>query len=128
MYYKLIREVRDGKSVRGRICRVSHYINKRTGECVERLHPICETLENADYLIPALIYKIQVTHSPKFGKLLPILLQVPNRTGIRIHYGTKPEHSKGCILIPNQDECRKIVETLLDEQRHGREMFVEVKS
>lgn len=58
----------------------------------------CPTIENADFLIPAGIYPLKRTWSPKFKKLLPILENVPNREGIRIHRGTIPEHSQGCIL------------------------------
>jgi len=57
------------------------------------------TLENADFLIPDGSYKVEKTWSPKFRKFLPELLEVPDRTGIRIHRGTLPEHSKGCILL-----------------------------
>ena len=56
------------------------------------------TLENADYLIPAGTYPVERTWSPKFKKLLPIIQNVPDREGIRIHRGTIPEHSHGCIL------------------------------
>ena len=56
------------------------------------------TLENADFIIPAGTYPIKRTYSYKFKKLLPILEDVPDREGIRIHRGTKPEHSQGCIL------------------------------
>ena len=57
------------------------------------------TLENADFIIPAGIYPIALTWSPKFKKFLPEIQNVPDRTGIRIHMGTRPEHSKGCILL-----------------------------
>ena len=99
MYYKLIRNTPDGNAVHGKLYRVSHYTNKRTGELVERLHYICDTLENLDFLVPALVYRIAVTQSPRFNRLLPILQQVPGRSGIRFHRGSRPEHSKGCILI-----------------------------
>lgn len=56
------------------------------------------TLENADFLIPAGTYPVERTWSPKFKKFLPEIQQVPDRSGIRIHRGTIPEHSKGCIL------------------------------
>ena len=56
------------------------------------------TLENADFIIPAGTYPLKRTYSYKFKKLLPILEDVPDREGIRIHRGTKPEHSEGCIL------------------------------
>ncbi len=65
MYYKLIRDNpslgasdESSKAVHGKLYRTSHYINKRTGLLVERLHYICDTLENTDYLVPALIYKV----------------------------------------------------------------------
>ena len=57
------------------------------------------TLENADYIIPVGIYAIRVTWSPRFKRMLPLVMQVPGRSGIRFHRGTKPEHSKGCILV-----------------------------
>ena len=57
-----------------------------------------KTLENADFIIPAGTYPLKRTYSYKFKKLLPILEDVPDREGIRIHRGTKPEHSQGCIL------------------------------
>ena len=56
------------------------------------------TLENADFLIPEGNYQIARTFSPKFRKFLPELSNVPDRSGIRIHRGTIPEHSRGCIL------------------------------
>ncbi len=58
-----------------------------------------KTLENADFIIPAGIYPLDLTWSPKFKKLLPLVQDVPDREGIRIHMGTKPEHSTGCILV-----------------------------
>ena len=60
-----------------------------------RLYP---TLENADYLIPAGTYPLRLTWSPRFKKMLPLIDEVPDREGIRIHLGTKPEHSTGCVL------------------------------
>ena len=58
-----------------------------------------QALENADYLIPAGEYRVEMTWSPKFKKLLPQILDVPERDGIRIHMGTQPEHSTGCVLV-----------------------------
>jgi hypothetical protein len=132
MYYKLIREkslsgasdVRP-KEVHGKLYRVSHYTNKRTGELVERLHFICDTLENADFLIPALIYRVAVTNSPKFKRPLPILQQVPGRTGIRFHRGTKPEHSKGCILVSPHCE-QTLTARWLSEQTAKEETRLEI--
>ena len=57
------------------------------------------SLENAAYLIPEGTYKVERTWSPKFKKFLPELIDVPDRYGVRIHRGTLPEHSRGCILL-----------------------------
>jgi len=62
------------------------------------------TLENADYIIPVGTYAIRVTWSPRFKRMLPLVEQVPGRSGIRFHRGTKPEHSKGCILVSAVNE------------------------
>ena len=133
MYYKLIRnnfssvnpESNSGKAVPGRLYRTSHYYNKRTGLLVERLHYICDTLENADYLIPALIYRVAVTQSPKFHRPLPILIQVPGRSGIRFHRGTLPEHSKGCILVSASME-QSLTARWLSEQTAKEETRLEI--
>jgi len=57
------------------------------------------TLENADFIIPAGRYPLKSTWSPKFKKFMPEIADVPEREGIRIHMGTKPEHSTGCVLV-----------------------------
>ena len=126
MYYKLIRKQLDGKAVRGTLYSVEHRFSRSAGIYKEYLTTIAPTLENADCLIPALIYKVQVTRSPKFNKLLPELVQVPGRTGIRIHKGTKPEHSKGCILLPDGELCTRLTHTLLQEQNHKEPIYLEI--
>ena len=60
---------------------------------------ICNTLENKRYLIPEGKYPISTSYSPKFKRNLPLLSNVNNRSGIRVHRGTKPQHSRGCILV-----------------------------
>ena len=67
----------------------------------------CDTLEPSLHptnhlhpkAIPAGRYAVAVTWSPKFKRWLPLLLNVPYRSGIRIHAGNNPEDSSGCILL-----------------------------
>ena len=118
-YYKLIRMPANGRAVRGRLYEV------REQRFQETLIPICDTHENADYLIPALIYGIGVTQSPKFKRLLPIVRQVPGRSGIRFHRGARPEHSKGCMLISGSDE-QKLTARWLAEQSAHEEIRLEI--
>ena len=70
-----------------------------TGRLVINGRWFCNTLERVGYQIPALCYSLRVTQSPRFKRLLPIVQNVPQRSGIRFHRGTKPEHSTGCILV-----------------------------
>ena len=90
---KLIRTKKDNKAIRGTL---SYQMRNREYELETFTSP---TLENADYLIPAGTYPVENTWSPKFKKFLPLIMDVPDRDGIRIHKGTIPEHSKGCVLL-----------------------------
>ena len=89
MLLNLIRNIRSGQAIRGAM----------TLPFDERKPIVCETLENADFLIPAGTYPLRLTWSPRFKKPMPLIDEVPDREGIRIHMGTKPEHSQGCVLV-----------------------------
>ena len=106
--YKLIRDAAPGKHVRGKLYKVL-----RDKELF-----LCNTLENEDYIIPIGTYPLVVTPSPKFKRLMPLVCQVPGRSGIRIHRGSRPEHSKGCILVQNSDTERYLTNNMLSEQNH----------
>lgn len=48
--------------------------------------------------IPAGNYKIIITPSSRFKRDLPLLLNVPNYEGIRIHPGNTAADTEGCLL------------------------------
>ena len=85
MYIKLIRNKPQGHAITGRLIIDGTFF--------------CDTLERKGYQILPLYYHVAVTQSPKFKRLLPIVQNVPQRSGIRFHRGSKPEHSTGCILV-----------------------------
>ena len=90
----LTRTRQTGKAVLGKLVIPFSQIPLSEGEPDSTVN----TIENADFIIPAGTYPLARTWSPKFKKLLPIVEDVPDREGIRIHRGTIPEHSTGCIL------------------------------
>ena len=53
--------------------------------------------------IPEGTYEMVLSYSPRFKKILPEILNVPNFTGIRIHCGNSSANSSGCILVGTWD-------------------------
>lgn len=49
--------------------------------------------------IPAGRYRVAVTWSARFQRQLPLLLDVPGFTGIRIHAGNVAGDTAGCLLV-----------------------------
>jgi hypothetical protein len=73
----------------------------------------CDTLEDkvrpegvkvyGETAIPAGTYKVLLTHSARFNRVLPLLVDVPMFSGIRIHPGNVAADTHGCILVGVND-------------------------
>ena len=111
MYIRLIRNEAKGNTITGRLVIDGRWF--------------CNTLERKGVEIPALCYHVCVTQSPRFKRLLPIVQNVPQRSGIRIHRGSKPEHSSGCVLVPAEKE-KELTNKLLKAQKEHEEIILEV--
>lgn len=49
--------------------------------------------------IPSGTYKVILSYSPKFKRILPEILDVKGFTGIRLHNGSEVSNSLGCPLL-----------------------------
>ena len=146
MYIRLIRNEAKGNAITGRLVIDGRWF--------------CNTLERKGMEIPALCYHVCVTQSPKFKRLLPLVTGVPRtpqsgygtatpigrangamgyRQGIRIHRGSKPEHSSGCVLVVADntlcgkgigrsaaDVERELTSLILKAQQEHEEIILEV--
>lgn len=74
---------------------------------------LCHTLEDkvrdkgekifAKTAIPYGKYEVVTSMSNRFKKVLPLLLDVPNFAGIRIHSGNTSANTEGCLLVGTWD-------------------------
>lgn len=75
--------------------------------------------------IPAGRYEVRVTYSPRFKKPLPLLIAVPGFEGIRIHGGTKAEHTEGCVCVPlpKMDALKKWI---TEKQNRNEKVYIDI--
>lgn len=59
--------------------------------------------------IPYGTYDIELTYSPKFKRVLPMLKGVRHFTGIRIHRGNTAEDSYGCLIVGENKIPGKVI-------------------
>lgn len=49
--------------------------------------------------IPEGTYQVITYPSPKFGRLMPLLVDVPGRSSIEMHWGNSAKDTDGCLLL-----------------------------
>lgn len=86
--------------------------------------------------IPYGKYKIVLNYSNKFKRVLPLLLDVPNFEGIRIHRGNTPKDTLGCILVGENKIKGQVINSTIYEQtlisilqseiKTNREVWIEI--
>lgn len=59
--------------------------------------------------IPTGKYDVILTFSPRFKRVLPLLLNVKGFEGIRIHPGNNAEDTEGCLLVGENKEKGKVL-------------------
>lgn len=83
------------------------------------------TLEHGGEKIPGVTaiprgrYRLTVSYSNRFKKIMPLIVGVPQFSGVRIHGGNTHENTEGCPLIGKERtddgvrDCRDVNEALI---------------
>ena len=100
----------------------------------------CYTLEDierdikikCETAIPKGTYKVIINQSNRFKKLMPLVLNVPNFEGIRIHPGNSNHDTEGCILVGQTrskdyiSKSRKAYEILFAKMKLAKEITLTI--
>jgi hypothetical protein len=93
MNIKIVRKTGNSKFTEGRM-----YIDG-IFECFTVEDAIRSIKIQNETAIPKGIYNVIMTMSTRFGKVMPLLENVPNFTGVRIHSGNSSKDTEGCIIV-----------------------------
>ena len=102
----------------------------------------CYTLEDverevkvkSETAIPKGTYKVIINQSNRFKRLLPLLLDVPNFEGVRIHSGNSNHDTEGCILVGQTrgkdyiGKSRKAFDKLFKKMQAAKDITITIQS
>lgn len=77
-------------------------------------------------------YKVIINQSNRFKRLLPLLLNVPEFEGVRIHSGNSNHDTEGCILVGKTrskdfiGQSRKAFDTLFEKMQKAKDITVTI--
>ena len=112
---------------------------------------VCQTLEDpmregakvyGDTAIPLGTYAVTNTKSKRYGKMMPLLHNVPQFGGVRIHCGNNTDDTGGCILVgmgrdasadadglqiwDSRDAMNEVQPRIATALAHGEEVWLDI--
>ena len=82
--------------------------------------------------IPYGTYKVEITYSPKYKRLMPEIKNVKGFSGIRIHSGNTAKDTLGCLIIGKNTqvgmvtESRKTYNKLFALMKDAKDISIEI--
>ena len=86
----------------------------------------------AETAIPYGTYKVEITYSPKYKRLMPEIKNVKGFSGIRIHSGNTAKDTLGCLIIGRNTqvgmvtESRKTYNKLFALMKDAKDISIEI--
>lgn len=84
--------------------------------------------------IPSGRYRVVLTYSPRFKRMLPELIGVKYFEGVRIHGGNTKLDTEGCLIVAqNTDfiskvwDCKDVLSNLIKKIKASKECWIEIK-
>lgn len=89
--------------------------------------------------IPSGVYPLMVTQSARFKRRMPLIANVPDFTGIRLHSGQRTEQTQGCPLtgrerdqtkgrLWNADGLTDALVDIIDELNRHHPTYIEIRN
>lgn len=79
-------------------------------------------------------YRVVLTYSPRFKRMLPELIGVKYFEGVRIHGGNTKLDTEGCLIVAkNTDfiskvwDCKDVLSNLIKKIKASKECWIEIK-
>jgi hypothetical protein len=116
MNLKLVRTFKGPKYTIGKLYIDGEYFCDTLEDVVRVLNSISDKIYG-ETAIPAGEYQLVLSMSNRFKRILPAILNVPFFEGIRIHAGNTDIDSHGCILVGENKEKGKVINSKKYEVR-----------
>ena len=83
--------------------------------------------------IPTGVYKIEITYSPKYKRMMPLLIGVKGYSGVRFHSGNTSKDTEGCLLVGKNTkvgmvtDSRNTYQRLFARLQNAKDISIEIK-